>query len=69
MQCFFEVSGITGTNETGMVWTISLTHRFILCFGKVVIIDVDSREVEGRKGARFKAEDPVQGVFWQTACL
>lgn len=61
----FEVSGITGSKETGIVWTLSLTCRFILYLGNVVPIDSGFREVEGRKGAGFKAEEPGQGVLCQ----
>ena len=47
----FEVSGITGTNETGMVWPISLTCRSALYLGEGVPIDTGFREVEGEKGS------------------
>lgn len=57
---FFEVSGITD-NEMGMVWTISLSCRFILYLGNAVPTGMGFREIRG-KGLCFEAEDPGHGA-------
>lgn len=48
--------------ETGMVWTISLTSRFILYLCNAVATDMGFREIRGKR-LWFKAEDPGHGAF------